>query len=145
MLNVYEAQIKFQRYFPDAIHYQDLFYSNQYYDNDIGGFILHDYHRAQTYYLIHYTEIDKDWRSKTLYDKTMEGDAFFIPVRFVERAVMDDAILAFIVDSLPMFVLPSQIKKFYDGNNLAIDNGYGEIVVPVPLKMLSSTNLYRNI
>lgn len=137
MLNVYETLNHFKQFYPEVTTEQTLTYHSQYYRSDIGGYKLST--NGVNYYLLHYMELDPYWRSKTGYDRTMESDAFFVPIRFVERAAMEEipTTLVFVVNGYLKFILPRQLQVFYKKNNLAIDNGFDELVVPVPLTMLN--------
>jgi hypothetical protein len=143
MLNVYETLNSFKDFYREATTEQTLMYHSPYYKNDIGGYKLST--NGVNYYLLHYFEFDPYWRSKTGYDKTLESDAFFVPVRFVERATMEDlpTTLVFVVNGNLKFILPRQLQAFYKKNNLAIDNGFDELIVPVPLIMLNDVEPFN--
>lgn len=146
MLNVYEILDKFKSVNPTAEIKDTFYYRNEFYTADVGGYKLVDKYLIN-YYLVHYLRFDPKWKAKTWYDKPMESEGFFIPVRVVEQAVKDNdyTTLVFRVGDLWMYALPKQIKLFYDKNNLIIDNGSGEPVIPIPIKMLTPDHPFEKL
>src|ERR1044072_9363240 len=104
MLNVYETLSRFKSSNVLLREVNPLTYSNEFYHNDFGGYKLTD--GAVYHYLIHYMEFDPDWKLYTGYDKPLDSEAFFIPVRFVERAVMETepTTLVFVVGKNIMYI-----------------------------------------
>lgn len=144
-LTVYETLNTFQRHNAFAEPERQLNYNSEYYHDDVGGYIIVD--RDIVYYLIHFLDFDPLWKEKTGYNRTLESDAFLVPVRFVELANMEKerVVLAFVINKQLHYILPQQLINFYQGNNLYCDNGFGELMVPVPLKLLTTDDPYRMI
>lgn len=142
MLNVYEALDTFQRSNKFGDPERQLYYHSEYYHDDVGGYIVVD--RDIIYYLLHFNGFDEKWKEKVNYTKDFDSEAFFIPVRFVETALMEPPpiTLAFVIMGQIYYILPQMLQKFYSGNNLYCDNGFGELVVPVPMKLLSMVDPY---
>ena len=145
-LNVYETLNTFQRFNKFSDPERQLYYHNEYYNDDVGGYVIVD--RDIIYYLIHFLDFDPEWKQKTNYNKDFDSEAFFIPVRFVEIALMEKppVVLTFVIGGQVYYILPKFLQNFYNGNNLYWDNGFGELMVPVPMKLLAVNDPYgRNI
>lgn len=140
-LNAYETIDLVLRRFPSLNKVAELTFHSEFYQNDTGGYILSG--NGITYYLLHHFDLDLEWTKKTNYDR-MESDAFFVPIRFIERATLEEGkcCIMFVIDNAIYYILPIQLKAFYMNNNLQMENGFGEVVIPVPLKLLTTTNPY---